>query len=912
MGDEAQSLSQPSSRSRLRRRWFAPEVIQTSAMDCGPAALKCLLAGFDVSVSYGRLREACQTSVDGTSIDTLEAVARLLGLDAEQIMLPPEHVVAPGADALPAIAVVRLPNGMTHFVVLWRRWGPYLQVMDPGRGRRWVRASTFLRDLLVHTQAVDADAFQAFAIDPGFTGPLKWRVEQLLGARRARALAPLFADAAADPSWRAIAGVDGATRAVEALVNAGVLRRGAEAATMMRALSTAADSRDVREAHASARMAPGGSAPEQVLMRGAILVRVAGRLPSAAESATDDNSGRLPPELEAARGEAPVSVWKVLTALWTSRAKRSAWVLGIVALLAAGGTMTEVALTRPLLSVSSVSSSTAGFVALCILVLGLVVVELPLAFGTRALGRALDLGLRRAFLRKLPLLGDRYFSSRPVSDMAERAHLLHRVRLLPSLVGQLGRCAAEMVLMTGAIAWLYPPGAPLAVALLLISWVVPLVGMPVLTECDLRLRTHSGSLMRFYLDALLGLTAVRTHGAEQAIVREHDQRLQEWRRAGRDMVRTALSIETIVVLVVALGAGVLVARSFDQPVARDPGVGNGLLLLFFALGLPSQAARLIGLWRQLPDHRNVTLRLIEPLGAPEERAVSDVALGAAVASAVTISAAASVRFEDVSVHAGGHPVLTDVSLEIPPGAHVAIVGASGAGKSSLLGVLLGFHRPVAGRAVVDGRLPGQRTDDQASAFSETAWVEPGVQLWNRSLRDNVAYGTEPAPSDEGLARAIADAELTDLVARLPHGLNTPLGEGGGLLSGGEGQRVRLARELMRVPRARLVLLDEPFRGLDRDARRRLMEMTRTRWAHATMIVAVHDIEHTLDFSRVLVVDGGRIVEDGRPADLAADSASRYRALLDAEARVRAARWSGALWRRLIVRDGRVWEREIDQ
>ena len=71
-----------------KRRWWVPEIVQTSAMDCGPAALTCLLEGFYISASYGRLREACQTSVDGTSIDVIEEVARQLGLDAEQVMLP--------------------------------------------------------------------------------------------------------------------------------------------------------------------------------------------------------------------------------------------------------------------------------------------------------------------------------------------------------------------------------------------------------------------------------------------------------------------------------------------------------------------------------------------------------------------------------------------------------------------------------------------------------------------------------------------------------------------------------------------------------------------------------------------------------------------------------------------------------
>src|SRR5215213_134553 len=105
---------------RNKRTWLAPEVIQTSAMDCGPAALKCLLEGFGIPVSYGRLREACQTSVDGTSIDTLETLAQTLGLEAEQVMMPVDHLLLPEADALPAIVVLRLPSCLTHFVVVWR------------------------------------------------------------------------------------------------------------------------------------------------------------------------------------------------------------------------------------------------------------------------------------------------------------------------------------------------------------------------------------------------------------------------------------------------------------------------------------------------------------------------------------------------------------------------------------------------------------------------------------------------------------------------------------------------------------------------------------------------------------------------------------------------------------------------
>ncbi|MBX9792926.1 MAG: hypothetical protein K2Y02_01365, partial [Burkholderiaceae bacterium] len=129
--------------ARRRLSWLAPEVVQTSAMDCGPAALACVLGGFGIRASYGRLREACQTDVDGTSIDTLEVVAGQLGLQAEQVMVPIDHLLRFGADALPAIVVLRQGDGGTHFVVVWRRVGRWLQVMDPAHGRRWARIDRF-------------------------------------------------------------------------------------------------------------------------------------------------------------------------------------------------------------------------------------------------------------------------------------------------------------------------------------------------------------------------------------------------------------------------------------------------------------------------------------------------------------------------------------------------------------------------------------------------------------------------------------------------------------------------------------------------------------------------------------------------------------------------------------------------
>ena len=195
---------------KSRRRLFVPEVVQTSAMDCGPASLKCLLEGFGISASYGRLREACQTDVDGTSIDTMEEAAVQLGLDAEQIMVPADHVLLGEADALPAIVVVRLANGVTHFVVAWRRHGPFVQLMDPGIGRRWITCKQFFEDLYLHTQAVTAAAWREWAGSKPFLDTLRRRMAGL--DIQSRGAAGFVDRALHDAGWRGLAALDAGIR----------------------------------------------------------------------------------------------------------------------------------------------------------------------------------------------------------------------------------------------------------------------------------------------------------------------------------------------------------------------------------------------------------------------------------------------------------------------------------------------------------------------------------------------------------------------------------------------------------------------------------------------------------------------------------------------------------------------------
>ncbi|NOQ14223.1 MAG: ATP-binding cassette domain-containing protein [Methyloprofundus sp.] len=470
---------------------------------------------------------------------------------------------------------------------------------------------------------------------------------------------------------------------------------------------------------------------------------------------------------------------------------------------------------------------------------------------------------------------------------------------MPFLGVGLLRTGFQLVLTTAGIIWLSPSSTLIAILGLLVIFGLALVSQPLLTERDLNLRTHDGALSRFYLDALLGLTPIRTHTAERTVRREHEGLLVRWSSASQALY----SAETMLYVIAAL-LGITFAVWIPFNYIVQGGEASSVLLLFYwALQLPALGQHLATSLQQYPMQRNRLLRLLEVLNAPEEaRGVDSNSPVQPVTEESTISSGVAIEMCGLNVRAGGHAILQDINLAIAPGEHIAVVGPSGAGKSSLVGLLLGWYRPAQGNILVDGTpLGGQRL---SALRSETAWVDPEVQIWNRSLLDNLHYGIQSA-SHKPLSTAIQGANLLDVLERLPDGLQTVLGEGGGLVSGGEGQRVRLGRSILR-PNIRLVLLDEAFRGLDRTQRQALLAQAREHWAEATLIFISHDVAETQDFDRVLVIEQGRIIEDAPPAQLLMQ-ASRYRALLEAERVVREDLWADAEWRCLWLENGELKE-----
>jgi len=895
------------------RRWLVPEVVQTSATDCGPASLKCLLEGFGIPVSYGRLREACQTDVDGTSIDTMEEIAVQLGLEAEQIMVPPDYLLLEETKALPAIAVVELPTGMTHFILVWRKHGPLVQAMDPAAGRRWLSRERLLSTLHLHTQLAPLQSWREWATSEKFLKPLLRKLSDL-GCSNSQALR-LTETAAADNGWRPLATLEASVRTVEALVLSRSLRRGSEASNLVERLFEDSQATDRAKSAIPTHFWSVEEAPsaedgtEQIYFRGAVLVHASRRRQEAAPKVTavpaqEESSPAVSPEVAAALQQPQTEPYVELFRLLKADGVLTPACMTTALLLASIGVMIEALLFRGLLDfahrLGEPVPRMAMVGAVVVLVAALLMLEFPIASGLLGIGRRLEARLRIAFQEKIPRLGDRYFHSRLKSDMAGRYHQIHHIRLLPELGGQLLRSTFELFFTGAGVIWLDAGAAPLVIVLVLVSVGLSLAVQPALAERDMRVRNHEGALSCYYLDAFLGLVPLRAHRAEHAFRQRHEVQLGEWARA-------AFSVERLVVWLEALqffsGFG-LAAWILIDHISRTGNFASVLLLAYWALNLPFIGQDIAQVAWQYPTLRNRTLRLLEPLSAPPDMEREEDQPAAALAAMNTApgetAAAASVVFENVSVRVAGHMVLKEIDLALSPGCHVAVVGPSGAGKSSLLGLLLGWYRPACGRVLVNGfPLNG---DVLNQLRSQTAWVDPAVQLWNLTLFENLIFGAGPGTVPE--PELLESAELHGLLKKLPAGLQTDLGENGGLVSGGEGQRVRLGRALHRRG-VGLVILDEPFRGLDRQQRRDLMGRVRKCWRGATLLCVTHDVSETLSFPRVLVVDSGRVVEDGPPEELVRQPDSTYRKLLLAEEEVREGLWSNSNWQHLHLRDGQL-------
>jgi subfamily B ATP-binding cassette protein MsbA len=223
------------------------------------------------------------------------------------------------------------------------------------------------------------------------------------------------------------------------------------------------------------------------------------------------------------------------------------------------------------------------------------------------------------------------------------------------------------------------------------------------------------------------------------------------------------------------------------------------------------------------------------------------------------------RFEAVTFAYGtDEPVLRDVDLEIHRGETVALVGASGAGKSTLVDLIPRFHDPTEGRVLLDGTdLRDFRLD---ALRAKMAVVSQDTFLFHDTVAANVAYGLDDVPM-ERIRWAAEQANATEFIEALPHGFDTVLGDRGARLSGGQRQRIAIARALLRDPE--ILILDEATSALDSVAEQQVQQSLERLMAGRTAVVIAHRLSTVESADRVVVLEAGRVVEEGPYAELVA-------------------------------------------
>jgi ATP-binding cassette subfamily B protein len=578
------------------------------------------------------------------------------------------------------------------------------------------------------------------------------------------------------------------------------------------------------------------------------------------------------------------SVFRFLFRHW----RRHAWLVGGIAAAVAVSTATDVLL--PVFAGRLVDA----------VALGTADREAALSAALVALGAIVALGLLAVGVRHFAFLGIIELTLRIMSDVA--ADAFHRVQrfstdwhansfagstvrkisrgmwaldllddtllvaLLPSIIVLVGSAAIlalywpvmGAIVIVGAVAYIA------MTTVLSLAYVAPAARLA--NQWDTRL---GGALA----DAVSCNAVVKAFGAEEREDARLGRVVGKWRsRTARTWIRGTNNGTAQGAALLALRAAIVGTALWLWWHGRaTPGDVTYVLTAFFVIQgyLRDVGMHIRNLQRSVNDMEELVDFHAEPIGVADRADARPIRIGAG-----------EVAFERVTFHYAGHatPLYADFSVRIAPGEKVGLVGRSGSGKTTFVKLIQRLYDVNAGAIRIDGQDVAAAT--QASLRAQIAIVQQEPILFHRSLAENISYGRPRARRDE-IERAAELANAHDFIARLPNGYATLVGERGVKLSGGERQRVALARAFLAD--APILILDEATSSLDSESELLIQQAMERLMVGRTAIIIAHRLSTVRSMDRILVFEHGRIVEEGKHAQLVRREHGIYRSLFEKQA-----------------------------
>ena len=574
-------------------------------------------------------------------------------------------------------------------------------------------------------------------------------------------------------------------------------------------------------------------------------------------SAADTGSKRSRVSLGALRPLAPYAF-----------AHRTRIVLALIALTIASAATLVVPIAVRRMIDFGFSAANAGLIHAYFFAMIGVVAVLALASGARyylvmTLGERVIADLRADLFTHLTRLDPSFFDTEKTGDIASRLSA-DTTQLKATFGSSASLALRNLFLFVGAITMMVVTSPKLSA---FVVAAIPVIVLPLyaagrsVRQRSRRAQDRLAEATAFAAESLSAVRVMQSFLAENFTAGRYREAAFGAYEAARAMSQ-ARALVTAAALFLAFGSVVVVLKFGAQEVIAGRMTGGALSqFVLFAVFGAGALGQLSEVWNEVSQAAGAAGRIGEIMAVKPR----------IVAPAQPLKLAKPVRgglsFLNVSFAYPGREddsVLRDVSFRIAPGEVVAIVGPSGAGKSTLFQLALRFYDPASGKVTLDGvdisRL------DPASLRAEIALVPQDAFIFGATVADNIAYGA-PGATHEAVVDAARQAAADSFIAALPQGYDTPLGERGVTLSGGERQRIAIARAILKD--APVLLLDEATSALDAESETLVQGALETLMKGRSTLVIAHRLATIVNAHRILVIEAGRLVEEGSHASLMA-------------------------------------------